>query len=152
MADPFAIAASAITVAEFLFKTYETLSKFVRDAKNSDSTAAEVRLKVQQLRAVVLSIKGALLYRTTHVATRPPGKEEVLIWFRIRAALEGCQQNLKRFEEELKGLHGRTQVEWLRKALLQLRLQQKDPTITRFERSMDTHIQVLQTLLLCLQA
>lgn len=152
MADPFQIAASAIAVAEFIFKTCESLAKFVKDAKASDNTVAEIRDKVQRLGDVVLSIKDALVYRTTQVATKPPEPEEALIWDRIWATLDRCQRTLKRFKEELKDLHGRGQFEWVRKTLLQLRLQQKDPMITRFEKRMDTYMQVLQTLFICLQA
>ncbi|KAI9792521.1 MAG: Ankyrin-2 [Peltula sp. TS41687] len=153
MADPFQIAVSAIAAAEYVYKTCDGLVRFVRDARNSDRTAAEFGNKFKHLRDVAQSVWIALENRKILGKTRPPEREEVKIWIRIRAALKDFQRNLDLFEKEVTSLDGaRTQIECFRKVLLHIKLQQKSPTISRFENNMDALVQVLQTLLLCLQS
>jgi hypothetical protein len=150
-AEALQIAASAITVVETLLKTYEHLSNFIEGAKTADATAKGLRDKVQLLYDVIRSVHDTLKDRARQTKTRPIMKEERRILDRIHDSLNDCRETVITFEQDLEGLRGKRRSEWIRKALLQLKLQQSNPIITRFEKSIDTHLQAQQLFLQCLQ-
>lgn len=155
MAEPVQIIASFIGIADLAWKSYRGLYRFVSDIKNADNTAKGLCCKVQRLRKTLYNVHLVLLARENQLLeTRPAGPEEACILSNIRDSLKAWRhtlQNLKRELKDLKEPHeGDRRLSWVDKTFLQLKLQRKAPTIGKFERSIDEHIEELSLSLHCL--
>ncbi|ERF72360.1 hypothetical protein EPUS_06116 [Endocarpon pusillum Z07020] len=155
MAEPVQIIASCIGVADFALKSYRGLYRFVSDIKNADNTAKGLCCKVQRLRKTLYNVHLVLLARENQLLeTRPAGPEEECILSNIRDSLKQWRHTLQKFKREIKGLNapleGDRRPTWVDKTLLQLKLQRKAPTIAKFEKSIDEHIEELSLSLHCL--
>ncbi|KAF7510333.1 hypothetical protein GJ744_006829 [Endocarpon pusillum] len=155
MAEPVQIIASCIGLADFALKSYRGLYRFVSDIKNADKTAKGLCCKVQRLRKTLYNVHLVLLARENQLLeTRPAGPEEECILSNVRDSLKQWRHTLQKFKREIKGLNapleGDRRPTWVDKTLLQLKLQRKGPTIGKFERSIDEHIEELSLSLHCL--
>jgi hypothetical protein len=145
--------AGAFQLVELSFRVYQNLSRFISKAAVADTVASELLVKISHLQNTTNIVASALRYRGREAKSNPPAKEELEIWDTINSSLDDCNRMLQRFEDALEGLLDRSdgRLGWLQKALLQRKLDRRDPAITNLENKIDRHLQILQIYLLCLQ-
>ncbi|KAI9760164.1 MAG: Ankyrin-2 [Geoglossum simile] len=146
------VVASAATLAELSLKIYQNLSKFITEAGEADVAARDLQSRINRLHKTTDTVWSTLRYRAKQADAGQLAREEVEIWETIRESLNTCERSLQKFENALEGLsNGSESLGWLKKALLQLKMERKNPTIAKLETTVDTHLQMMQVSLACLQ-
>jgi hypothetical protein len=145
----FETISAAFGCADICCRVYFALDGFVSEARHADSTAADLRSRVGELREMVSSVKLSLESRLRQGRTMR--EEEHHYWDQIRASVERSHQTLERFKAELDGLHGDARFLVLRRALLAIRLRRIDTVVERFNQNVQTHIQTMTIHFMCLQ-
>jgi hypothetical protein len=150
--DVLGAVASAATLAELSLKIYRSLSKFITEAGEADVAAKDLQSRVNRLHKTTDTVWSTLRYRTKQADAGDLAQEEAEIWESIKESLNTCERKLRKFENALQGLFsGNESLGWLKKALLQLKMDRKNPTIAKLETTIDTHLQMMQVSLACLQ-
>lgn len=143
-------AGSVASLFEVAGRVYSTLHTFVVNSKDADVTAQELCEKVLTLQETVRSILTTLKRRRKRIGEKKLEKDEARIVSRIQKSVEACDRFLTRFNHALKGLQReKKSLSWAARARIQLKLENKEATILRLEKNIDTHIQILQTSLAC---
>ena len=146
--------AAALQLAEFAFRLYQTLSKFVARAKDADGEALELCETIRRSLNTLKTAGKTLQAREKDLGQGTPAQEEQRIWRNIRESLASWNRNIKRFRKHIEKIPNLGQrqasLNWIDKALLQLKLDRKAPIIERFQRNIAEHVQELNLLLQCL--
>ena len=155
MAEALQIAGAAFGVADLAFKIYKELSTFVERARDADITAKSLTVRIQRFRRVVEIVHLTAARRRTVVSLGLEHRDEGKIWSAISDSLNGWETALARFKAGIEASHlgssQETKVNWIGKALLQLKLDRKNPWIERLEIDIGTHIDEISLSLNCLQ-
>ncbi|KAH0536663.1 hypothetical protein FGG08_006489 [Glutinoglossum americanum] len=149
MADPSQVIDAAVGCVAVCCRVYSALDRFASDAENADTTAADLRSRVGQLRDMASSVKLSLDSRLRQ--GRPLQGEEPRHLALMKASVDRAHQTLKRFEGELGGGHGDVRFRVLRQTLLAIRLQRIDMVVERFNQNLQMHIRTITIHFLCLQ-
>ncbi|KAI9767073.1 MAG: hypothetical protein M1839_004630 [Geoglossum umbratile] len=146
------VVASAATLAELSLKVYHNLSKFTTEAGEADVTARDLQSRVNRLHKTTDTVWSTLRFRARQAEVSQPAQEEIEIWEAIKDSLNACEGSLRKFENALEDLlSGNERLGWLRLALLQLKIDRKNPAIARIEITIDTHLQMLQVSMASIQ-
>jgi hypothetical protein len=143
--EAFGVLGTAATVVELSLKILKELDRFVRESKDADAVAKELHAKVHQLYTCAETVQRVARSRGRQAGRNQQDEDEIQIWNAIRATLRRCEKLFQRFQTALEGLEqGYTKLGWLQKALLQRRIDARQPKISRLERKIDFHLSTLQ--------
>lgn len=143
MSDPFQVGAAILGCLDVGLRLYTALGTLATETGNADSTAAELRDKVEELNELLKSVRKTYDSNLSRI-TDPLDKYEEDIWKMIKASLGRCERTLRPFEKEVIKLVDQQGSGWLRRPRFALRIQRFDPTISRFERGIHTHLIAMQ--------
>lgn len=140
---------TAATVADLAAKIWKHLDRFVQRSKEADAVARDLQAKVHQLRTYSRTVQRAGRSRRRQARSEEQDLDEVEIWKTISRTINQCKRMFQRFEAALEGLvTGKEDSGWLSKALLQRRIERRQPTIARLEKKIDLHLTTLNISIL----
>ncbi|KAI9694376.1 MAG: hypothetical protein M1820_008976 [Bogoriella megaspora] len=152
--DPFQVAASGLAVVELGFKLYDALSTFVTKARQADEEARELRETVRRSLKTLITVNETLKARLKELGQGRVTPEEQNIWININESLISWDRNLKKLKRKVQDVPRRGSAQghmnWIDKALLQLKLDRRSPVILQFQRNIKEHMQELSLSLQCL--
>lgn len=142
MSDPFQVAAAVGGCLDVGLRLYTALGTLVTEAGNADSTATELRNKIEELKELLESIQETYDRKQSRmtVALDP---DEARIWKTIKASLERCETTLISFDEEVTRLVRRSGPAWSQRVKFALNIQRFDPTMSRLERGIQIYLMAL---------
>jgi hypothetical protein len=143
MSDPLQVGAAIVGCLNVGLGLSTALGTLVTETGNADSTAVGLRDKVQELNDLLKNVRRTYDSNRSRI-TGPLDKYEDGIWKTIKASLERCERTLRPFEKEVTKLTDQQGPAWLRKPKFALKIQRFDPTISRFERGIHTHLIAMQ--------
>ena len=148
------VVASALTVAEVALKFYHHLSKFAEGTKKAGDVSKNLRSKCKLLLHTLQVVEITFNESQARWKSERPYAFEGKIWANVRESLRSGQRTLKAFQRDLKSELAKSkegqELGWIAKALLQLKLQSKEGTMTQFERDIDSHMHILEVSMLCI--
>jgi len=142
----FGTVGTALTFAEICLRIWERLDAFVQKAKVADIVAKELQEKVLQLRICSKTVQRAGRSRSKQDRHgENADKEEIEVWNAINSTLCRCERQFEKFDAALEGLdQGNLKLGWLHKAMLQRKLDKREPRIAALEKKIDRHLTTLQ--------
>lgn len=140
---------TAATLIDLSAKIWKHLDTFVRRSKEADAVARDLQSKVHQLRICSQTVQRARRSRKRQARSEVQDPGEAEIWKSINRSLSQCERMFQSFEMALEGLmQGKEDSSWLSKALLQRRIEKREPRIARLERKIDVHLKTLNISIL----
>lgn len=122
------------------------LNRFVQRAKEADTFAIDLQLKLNQLRECVVAVKQAARSRQRQVGPGKQNPEELTVWKIICRILCRCQEKFNRYEKMLKGITLKKEpLGLLEKALLQRKIDAREPRLTQLEKTINRSLTDLNT-------
>ena len=154
MADPLSARELSASVSQLAcFSGYVTakVDRFAREASIIGETKGDLFATIinfnKSLQAVQLVLDN---WRTDRIPVGPASLKVEQILAAANSILESCEEVVQRFEEKLEKFGNRSQKNWLRNAMQQLKLQSRSAEMIRIKTRIDTEISTLQPLLRCL--
>jgi ankyrin repeat protein len=154
MADPVSakgLSASVLQLARFSGSVTAKVARFAREASIFGETKGDLFATIinfhKSLQAVQLVLDN---WRTDRIPVGLVSLKVEQILVAANSILENCEEAVQRFEEKLEDFGNRSQENWLRNAMQQLKLQSRSAEMTRIKTEIDTEISTLQLLLRCL--
>jgi hypothetical protein len=143
--EVFGTIASVFTVIE----VSENVVNFLQNVKEADVVAGELRGKARQLKNCARTVQRTLLSRREQIRQgQIPDEEEIEAWKVIHSTLRECKRELKRLNIALTGLdQSNMRLDWLRKAILQRKIDKREPRIARLEKTINLHLTTMQIVL-----
>lgn len=139
-----------ISIADVAARVCLRLARFLDEAKDAGETRSNLHNKAAALHDILQVVDAATRKRNAHVHTKPVSDDEGGILEMLDAALRRCESTVMKFEEMLGKLGGGgTEPNWLRRAILQLKLDVHGSGIAKIERNIEADIAALQLLHAC---
>lgn len=141
---------SAGSVVEACLSIWKFLDTFVQKVAEADAVAQDLQSKIDQLRVCCQSVQrtGRSWKRRTAAEAEADDRDEVTMWATINKTLRQCENIFRKFEEALEGLDNGKENTWLNAALLQRRMDKREPRIARLEKKIDLQLSTLNILIL----
>jgi hypothetical protein len=131
----FGVVAAATTLIEICVEIGNRMRDFKNRAKEADIFAMDLESQVEHLEACAKTVQRAARTRK-QAGQEEQGEEEIAIWGTISRTLHSCQKYLEKFKEKLKEVAtGKEDLNWIKKALLQRRIDGVEPQLLRLEKS-----------------
>jgi hypothetical protein len=145
--EVFGVVAGATTLVEGCAKLAEHLMRFLQRVKEAHIFAAELQAKADHVRTCAMTIQRAAHSRKEHLEQQD--REEIAIWNTISSTLRHCARNFKTLEDILREIApGKENLSWLEKALLQRKIDIREPQLLQLEKRIDSHLMTLNTAIL----
>lgn len=141
------IITSVITIGTLLAK----LGRFVHEAQGATQSKDDLFAKVTGLHELLVVVAVTLSKRNKQKGTKAINADEENLLIALSNALARCKQTVKQLEQRLRGLDGGSGPGWLRRLVLQGKLNIKSDEFTRLGTKIDVNIASLQVLLPCFQ-
>lgn len=139
-----------IGIADVATRVYLSTARFIQDCKAAGETRTRLYEKVTALNGVLEAVETLLTARRNQ-SRKPISYHEDDILKNLRRAMERCEGTVERLNEKVTSLGpGTREPNWRQRAILQLKLNVKEPEILRIERDMQADIGSLQVYLTCL--
>lgn len=149
------LAASCIAVVQVASKLCLSLAKFISEAKDANDTTSDLVKRVVTLHSMLEIVRGVLKTRASQRQARPfvPFDDDVEkgVWDQAEKVLQRCEGTVKRLEGELDSLGRGESKSWAQLASLQLKLNVRDPAISRIEKDIDANVSAAQLMITCFQ-
>lgn len=145
------LAASCLAVIELSSRILLQTAVFVNEAKHASEVKGDLFAKVSDLHWTLEAVNGSLRKREQQMTAKTFSVDEAKILIGIREVLERCEQTVERFSTKIESFGREREIGWVQKAMLQLKLEIKSPTILNFEKSVDANIASLQVLMSCFE-
>lgn len=147
--EVFGVISGATALLEVCLKLGTHLARFVQRASGADTFATDLSSKVGQLRTCAITVQRAARSRERQAGPGEQDRDEIEIWKTIERTLSHCERLFNRFEALLKSMApGKEDLNWLEKALLQTKIDIREPKILELEKKIDFHLTTLNTTIL----
>lgn len=143
------VISGATALLEVCLKLGIHLTRFVQRASGAGAFATDLKSKVDQLRTCALTVQRAARSRERQAGPGERDRDEIEIWKTIEKTLSHCERMFSQLEETLKSVApGKEHLNWLGKALLQGKIDTKEPKLSKLERDIDLYFTTLNTTIL----
>ena len=144
--EVFGVISGATALLEVCLKLGIHLARFVQRASKAGTFATDLKSKVDQLRICAVTVQRAARCRERQAGTGEQDHDEVEIWQTIEKTLSRCEGMFNQLEKLFKSMTPEKEdLNWLRKALLQTRIDIREPQLLELEKKIDFHLTTLST-------
>lgn len=137
--EVFGAVAAATTLIEICAKVGFYLNDFKGSVKQAHTFATDLQFQMDDVWACAMTVQRAA--RSREAGPGEQDEQEIAIWKTINRTLDHCRKEFESFCKLLeKVAAGNENLNWLRKALLQCKIDIKEPKLRDLEKKIDRYL------------